>query len=50
MIGEINEVLRRWAEVGNRAQQTGDTAGRKPYVHFMHGFPEQPAEDEDRPR
>lgn len=40
MGAELNRVLVRWAQVGSRAREAGDTAGREPYFHFMYGFPE----------
>jgi DNA-binding transcriptional ArsR family regulator len=42
MVAELDEVIARWAEVGRRAREDGETAGRSPYFLFMHGFPEDP--------
>jgi predicted ArsR family transcriptional regulator len=41
LTAELNQVLTRWAQAGDRARADGDTAGRSPYYNFMYGFPER---------
>jgi DNA-binding MarR family transcriptional regulator len=48
MNAELNELLARWADHGDRARQRGDTTDRLPYLHFMYGFPEHPTPGADR--
>jgi hypothetical protein len=46
MNDELNQVLTRWARVGDRADDSGDTEGRSAYYHFMYGFPERDLNEE----
>jgi DNA-binding transcriptional ArsR family regulator len=48
LMHELDEVLRRWAAIGDRARETGDTEGRTSVFHFMHGFPDRPGESAPR--
>lgn len=48
MNAELHQVLVQWAHHGHRALDGGDVGGRRPYFHFMYGFPEAPGSEEDR--
>lgn len=48
MNAELNEVLARWARHGQHARDRGDLAGRRPYLHFMYGVPEDPEAEAER--
>jgi predicted ArsR family transcriptional regulator len=38
---ELNQVLSRWAQVGDRSRASDDGEERAAYYHFMYGFPER---------
>ena len=48
MNAELHQVLVRWAHHGRRALDDGDLTGRRPYFHFMYGFPEAPGPEADQ--